>query len=647
MKIYIKKMNIKFKKSTEVFNFKKINYIYGQMGAGKTSVVKLIDYCLAGDIDYTPAMQQEFISVKLLIIIEGKALWLERNKDSNQLVATFKKNREIQTLIIPVEATTESIIIDNQIYNLSDFIYYFSGITPPKVRKSKIKEDSELQRLSVRNLLWYSYLDQDNIDSTFFYLENEHTFKRLASRDVLRFVIGFHQEKVAELEQELAELREKRRDLKTASISLQNIFEEMGIENEDEIQKQIKNNEVKLDKIKITIDEYKNDNSELINTHYTDELKNKLRYVYTEIESLEETIIEIRDLIDKDTRHINEIKMLQLKIDRSQEARKILNGINYQYCPACAQELEKYPDHICNVCGKEIKDVSNVLETNVKVDSDQRIYELNDSLKRHKKQYKILQNKLKNINEEKLSLDEKLNKTLIEYDSAYLSNILNIEEKKYELQEKIKSLNKIKSLPAKASKLMSDSNDLTPDIDSKNENLKKLRIDAEKDTKNLKILEEKFLEYLQISKFPGVKKNDFVQIKSPNFLPEVFDLNIGDLATTSFSNVSSGGKKTLFKCCFSLALHYLSQKNSSILPSFLIIDSPMKNISERENIEQFESFIGMLYELHLNELKDLQLFIIDKEIYLPKKEDNIDIFVRHMKPNSTEFPPLIPYYTGH
>ena len=82
-----------------------------------------------------------------------------------------------------------------------------------------------------------------------------------------------------------------------------------------------------------------------------------------------------------------------------------------------------------------------------------------------------------------------------------------------------------------------------------------------------------------------------------------------------------------------------------MLPTILIIDSPMKNISERENVEQFREFHKMLYELASGELKDTQFIMIDKEC-LPPKNININWSSRHMKPMDEAHPPLIRYYRG-
>ena len=66
-------MNIKFltltlqcRKSREIIHFSpQISYFHGQISAGKSSIMRLIDYCLGGDLERTPALSQEAISVGL------------------------------------------------------------------------------------------------------------------------------------------------------------------------------------------------------------------------------------------------------------------------------------------------------------------------------------------------------------------------------------------------------------------------------------------------------------------------------------------------------------------------------------------------------------------------------------------------------
>jgi len=73
----------------------------------------------------------------------------------------------------------------------------------------------------------------------------------------------------------------------------------------------------------------------------------------------------------------------------------------------------------------------------------------------------------------------------------------------------------------------------------------------------------------------------------------------------------------------------------------------MKNISERENKEQFEVFHTLVYELASSELRGTQIILIDKEYCPIPRELGLSSVTRHMKPDSEEHPPLIPYYRGH
>lgn len=110
--------------------------------------------------------------------------------------------------------------------------------------------------------------------------------------------------------------------------------------------------------------------------------------------------------------------------------------------------------------------------------------------------------------------------------------------------------------------------------------------------------------------------------------------------------MSSGGKKALFKCCFAIAVHRGAAKLEAPLPELLIIDSAMKNISERENRNQFEGFYRMLYALKAGELASTQMILIDKEFLPPEPSQPVEVTDRHMQPDSDEHERLIRYYRG-
>ena len=106
------------------------------------------------------------------------------------------------------------------------------------------------------------------------------------------------------------------------------------------------------------------------------------------------------------------------------------------------------------------------------------------------------------------------------------------------------------------------------------------------------------------------------------------------------------GKRRCLNVALLLLLHRLATELGAPLPNLLIVDSPMKTISERENREQFQGFYEMLYALKIEELSGTQIIVIDKEFSAPHSSLRIEIQSRHMRPGDRENPPLIPYYDG-
>jgi hypothetical protein len=212
--------------------------------------------------------------------------------------------------------------------------------------------------------------------------------------------------------------------------------------------------------------------------------------------------------------------------------------------------------------------------------------------------------------------------------------------------ERMRDLHQIETLGSKAVELEKRAQTLAGEEYRLRAELKEARKKAERDTTNLRRLETLFLDCLLRSRIAGFFPDDAVSIRAPHFMPEVTGIKTGDLAVTSFSNLGSGGKKTLFKCCFAVAIHRLATECGVALPTLLIVDSPMKNISERENRDQFAGFHEMLHQLALTELKDTQFILIDKELFAPGSQFQRRFAERHMKPDDDECPPLIPYYKG-
>lgn len=280
-------------------------------------------------------------------------------------------------------------------------------------------------------------------------------------------------------------------------------------------------------------------------------------------------------------------------------------------------------------------------------DLSARIAEIEDLIERHTRQLGVLHRDRQELAEEKSRLDRELNESSRQYDSSYLSSALQFERERATTAQQLVELGRFKALDGQRKSLAKQAAEAEVASATLRRELGDARKAAESDTRNLRRLAELFLDCLLRARLPGFSAKDSVTITGSNFLPEVSSPGAEDVVTTSFGHLGSGGKKTLFKCCFAVALHRLAAETGAVLPSLLIIDTAMKNISERENRDQFEGFYSMLYQLAVSELRDTQFVIVDKEFFSPPDGVEVDRLHRVMTPDDLEAPPLISYYRGH
>lgn len=420
MKIHLLDLMITFKKEREKITFTDFNYFYGQMGAGKSSIARLIDYCLGGDGDLvsTPALQSEFVSVSLSLEIANSALVLSRDANANKIRAQWSKNKELFEVLIPARGPAGEVIPDTGIEVISDLLFHLAGSNPPKVRRSKIKDEADLERLSLRDLLWYCYLDQETIDSSFFNLDSEaNTFKRLKSRDVLRFLVGFHQEQVAELEARFEHIRGERLRCEAGAAAIRDALTSAELATELELADVRHRLEADIKTATMEIAGIRH-RTKLLRSHTMNDLQATARHLGQQLGALNQANDDIREIIAKDKTHKNELLSLSTRFRRSQSARAVLAGVEFKDCPRCGQLLQTRPQDSCTVCGQShsTSPTGAIDEQSAEQDLDARIRELSELISRHETQLGKFTRKASELSEEKSIVDAELVQVSVDYD---------------------------------------------------------------------------------------------------------------------------------------------------------------------------------------------------------------------------------------
>src|SRR6185295_11809186 len=203
MKIQLRHLVIRTRRTTERVEFSDVvTFIHGPVSTGKSTVARLIDYCLGGDLEWTPALQQEFIAATLALVLGNYECTIERSAEDTLglRVSWSGPGDDIGSVNAPLRPQ-DNPLVGTDVYNFSDLVFHLCGVTPIKVRQRSRDHNSPLIRLSIRDIWLYCYLEQMHLDSSFFRLEDP--FRGRKSQNAMRFFTGLHSERLSQLEDDL------------------------------------------------------------------------------------------------------------------------------------------------------------------------------------------------------------------------------------------------------------------------------------------------------------------------------------------------------------------------------------------------------------------------------------------------------------
>ncbi len=144
----------------------------------------------------------------------------------------------------------------------------------------------------------------------------------------------------------------------------------------------------------------------------------------------------------------------------------------------------------------------------MKNDLTSRIQELDESIQMHKKAYVHQKNTISILKQDKANLDKKLNYELAAYDSDYLARASDTEQKISTLEEKLRNIEKIKSIYEKIPILKDEADSLVGDI-TKVERIIQEEINKISPDIHIRKIESTYAYSLKKVNVPEVGSNDF------------------------------------------------------------------------------------------------------------------------------------------
>ncbi len=644
MNIQLTHLVVRTRKTTEqVILSETVTFLYGPVGTGKSTVARLIDYCFGGELERTPAIQQEFVSVVLGAKLGEYECTFERGAEDTQAVrVTWTRGEDDFGSVNAPLTAGDATLLEAEVYNLSDLLFHLCGVEPIKVLKRSRDPDSQMIRLSFRDIWRYCYLDQTHLDSSFFRLEDP--FRGRKSQDAMRFFTGLHSERFSQLQADLYRTVTEQNGARKAVIEIRRFMERFDLGSELQLTSQIESTERELRAVKERKQALETDRE--TNIHPTDELRGRLRELSEIVSDLQEAITTSQSSLAEQEALRAELITAKVKAGRAEQAGRILDGVDYSRCPQCGSDISGRPtvEEQCRLCGTP----PTATEARPGIDTEafrrelnDRIDQIADSINRRRRALERSERDLQIANNAKRQLDSQLQDELRRYDSAFIESVREVERKIATLEERLRSLVQIQEMPRAISELEGQAGASQGRIDQLRSAIederRRLRIGDE----NARAIAEKFKTVMLEVGFPGVSDKDDVVLEPRNWKPMI----VHSEQEWGFWDTGSGGKKTLFNVCYALAVHEVARERGMPVPNILIIDSPTKNISDDENPELVNSLYREIYRFAADRNGiSTQFLLIDSDLIEPEAE--LAGFSQRRMASEPDAPSLISYYVG-
>ena len=594
-------------------------------------------------MERTPAIRQEFVAATLSIDLGIYRCELERAATDTQRVRVSWStgDGEYGSVNAPLQAGSVAVL-NGDIYNLSDLLFFLCGVTPIKVRQRLRDPDSPMIRLSFRDIWWYCYLDQTELDSSFFRFED--VMRKRKSQDAMRFFTGLHSERLSELESEVYRALDEQRGKREAVRQIREFMARFDLGSDLEVGSRIEKNEQELEEAEARRSKIQLQRQ--VDLHPTDPLRDELRELGDQIEDFVLAIAGTQEAIAEQKALRAELITSKIKAQRSARASSLLEGVDYSRCPECGSDVSgraSDTEH-CHLCGRRVNssEQTSIMEMEaVRRELNDRIDQIAESVARREQALERSKRVLKTLRVRKVQLDGKLQRELAQYDSAYVERLRQVDMQIATLTERQRALDRLQEMPRAIDELEEQAGALQGRIESLGRRLESERSRLLQADKKVESIARHFRAIIRQIEFPGVSDGDKVVVDPRSWRPTIQH----DEQEWSFWDAGSGGKKTLFNVCYALAVHAAGLEHNMPVPSILIIDSPTKNISEDENPELVRAIYREIYRLAASEEGNgTQFLLIDSDL-VPAGEDTPHFLERHMA-GQPDAPSLIPYYKG-
>lgn len=182
---------IGYRKNYTIPFYPGINIIYGDSDTGKSSVLEFINYLLgASNIELADEVKSSVEYAALELEINGVKMTIKRDiYRPREYVEVYPCEVDKCSQFFPKKYSP--VFTDPHAPDgfFSDFLLDSLGFPKVKIKVSPSKADSDVKRLSFRNIFKYVYVNQDDVGSKSFLELNNPVFAT-RNREVLKYMFN-------------------------------------------------------------------------------------------------------------------------------------------------------------------------------------------------------------------------------------------------------------------------------------------------------------------------------------------------------------------------------------------------------------------------------------------------------------------------
>lgn len=564
----------------EVFH-QGVNVVFGKNGSGKTSIIQLLMYGLGYEVPNWKDEAGHCDNVYVGLKVNGEPVTIRRRNDGSP--------RQSMDICF----SEMDVALASPLTNWFNYPYAIGG--KPSFSQQmfdllglpEAKADANNNNITLHQIYRIIYADQSNTASAIFNNEPfDSAFKR---ESVGKYLLGLYDNELYEAKISLVEEEKKLEKVIAKLQAIQSVIgktafgEGIGTieEQKNHILDEIASINVEIIRIKEeSLISYRSDKKETESSAKDSvAIRNKLLEVETEIQQLNYNILDSEEFV-------SELLDKQCALRDSIEVGGLIDGFKFSVCPSCHKPLKEKAKECCGLCGepREAQGSSSSL-LRMKNEIEIQLRESEKLLEKKREKIADLISRRKELRTLFRKQVSKVTAAMSAVDASKEKHLFELYRQTGELEEKLKTLDKIAELHQSLLELRGEREASQSEVNRLNDKIEligKQRLKREPEIKAL--VSAKLCELLQ--KDNGAEK----EFKNADYAE--FDFAANSVSVNGKTAFSESGM-VLLNNAFHIALLMVALEKKYVrLPRFLVLDGIENGGMEDDRSKNFQRVVA-------------------------------------------------------